>query len=160
MDTNIKRTDPTPEIVRKLVPASGTANYRGYGVARIAITASASSTSTGWVNPESGTIAAKVFIAFTVAGTGTVDVGVVNDGTAPGNSIIDGGTMSAGIRSGISRGAAGTGTSQGTLGDTDGWVLVGPGGTGTNNSVAVNHNEAATSTAEGAVLISYFLIGG
>jgi hypothetical protein len=157
METNINRTDPTPVTIRKMLPGSGTADYRFNAVAMLPITASSSSTSTGWVNPEAGTVAAKVFVAFTVAGTGTIDVGLVSDGTAPGNSIIDGGTMVAGVLTGVSNNVGGT---AGTVGGADGWVLVGPGGTGTNNSIALNHNEAATSTAVGAVLISYFLIGG
>ena len=158
METNIKRTDPTPEIVRKLIPSSGTANYRGIGVARIAITASASSTGTGWVNPESGTVAAKIIVAFTVGGTGTLDIGVGNDGTGVANGLIDGGTMTAGCH--YVHETLCTVAASSTVGGVDKtFFLVGPGGTGTNNSIVLNHNEAATSTAVGAVLIQYFLIG-
>jgi len=157
MRTNFTRKDPSAVIVDSMTPASGTGNYRAMGVVRIPITASASSTGTGWVNPEAGTVCASVFYVVTTGGTGTIDVGIGNDGTGVANGFIDGGTMTVGAH--YPAEILGTVAASATAGGEDKvWQLIGPGGTGTNNSVLLNHDEAATSTAVGALIITYFPI--
>lgn len=153
MNTNLKRTDPTPEIVAGMMPASGTGNYRSIMVARVAFnTTSTANAATNWVNPESGTVAAKVLVFFTTAGTGTFDLGVSSDGTGSNNSIFDGGTMSVGVKY-----RPGTNSTLG--GQDESWVLLGPGGTGTNNSIVMVTGDTTASTAAGGILILYTRIG-
>jgi len=148
----IARTDPTPVIVHNSIQGSGaTGTYYNLVTAVVQMAASAGSLF-AWINPETGTVLAKVMYYFTTAGTGTVDVGKTDDGTATVADVIDGGTMAVGI---VYR----PGTNA-TLGQVDeGWILVGPGGTGTNNSVTLTSNEAATSTGVGGLVVQYAPIG-
>jgi hypothetical protein len=156
----IKRADPTPVTVANSIP-NGTAGNSAAKVAALTSVSIALSTTGGtanadlisWINPETGTILVKdVALRFTTTGTGTVDVGVSDDGTGAADNIINGGTMTAvlGLLSGIRVNTAGT---LGTIGATAGFVL-GPGGTGTNNSIVAKTAETAT-TARGSLIITY-----
>ena len=94
-----------------------------------------------WVNPEGGTIAATVSYYVTgLAGTGLIWIGVSNDGTGSASGIFGSGTLTAGvhIRPDAASAAAGAVATQ--------TVLLGPGGTGTNNSIVAQLDDIATST--------------
>lgn len=158
MSTAISRTAPTPVTVHSIVPASGaTGTYFVPLAVHIPHPASAG-TRLAWINPEAGTVLAHAFYYFSTGGTGTVDVGVVSDGTVAGSSFIDGGTMTVQVH--YPESVAGTVAASATAGGEDiRYQLVGPGGTGTNNSITITLNEAATSTAVGGMIIHYFPIG-
>ena len=148
----LSRADPTPESVLNLLPGSGgTGTYRGVLCVRVPINAtSTSNAATNWINPETGTVVARAFVAVTTAGTGTFDMGVQSDGTGSNNNNLDGGTLAVGV-------LALHGTS-GTAGEAKGWVLIGPGGTGTNNSLVMVHSDGIVSTCVGHMLVQYFLL--
>jgi hypothetical protein len=76
---------------------------------------------------------------------------VVSDGTGSGNNVIAGGTMVAGILTRATTGSA----LAGTAGENGGWFLVGPGGTGTNNSICAAVGDTTTSTATGGMVVTY-----
>jgi hypothetical protein len=63
------------------------------------VSRSTTATSFGWINPENGTIDVSdvKYIVRGSAGTGTIDVGTGTSGTGANNSIIDGGTVTAGV---------------------------------------------------------------
>ena len=108
-----------------------------------------------WVNPESGTIWADVVgVHWSATGTGTIDVGVSSDGTGSGDGIINGGTMNNVGGLTVKVNTAGT---AGTVGVAQGWLL-GPGGTGTNNSIVGKTAETA-STARGFAIVRYSVVG-
>lgn len=155
----INRANPSPVIVQNMVQNGGaTGTYYNAMVAVVQLAASGGSL-VAWINPETGTVLAKARCIFSVAGTGTIDLGLASDGTTGANTIINGGTMVIG---GIQpRSWHGTVLTTSTLGvpmGTD-MVLVGPGGSGTNNSIVMTHNEAATSTAVCTLVVEYFPIG-
>ena len=143
----IKRTDPSGVIARGLTPASaGTGTAYGVVTVSVPITASGGSIY-AWTSAEPGTVIAKGIYYFSVAGTGTVDVGSAANATASGNGIIDGGTMAAGV---VYR--PGTEATVGQVGV--GYVIVPPG-----SCITIQHNEAATSTGVGKLLVQYFPVG-
>ena len=156
MAGTLRRGDPTGELVKAMTPRGtyGDATARAYGPVTVVLPIPASATGASWVNPEAGTIIVlQSAYFFTTAGTGTLDIGVTDDGTASANNIIDGGTMTATLWArpdAASSTAGGVGLQQ---------RLVGPGGTGTNNSITVRHNEAATGTAVGALVFTYVRVG-
>lgn len=156
MAGTLRRGDPTGELVKNMVPRGtyGDSTARAYGVVAVVLPVPASATGASWINPETGTIIThNVFNVWTTAGTGTFDMGVTDDGTASSATIIDGGTMTVGVRprpDAASSTLGATGLMQ---------VLIGPGGTGTNNSITLRHNEAATGTAVGYMVITYSRIG-
>ena len=154
----LNRTDPTPVTVHNLTQGSGaTGTYFNVLSVHIPHPASAG-TRLAWINPETGTVLATVFYYFNTAGSGTVDVGVASDGTAAGSSFIDGGTMTVQVH--YPGTVMGTAAASATAGGEDlMYQLVGPGGTGTNNSITMTINEAATSTAVGGLIVQYFPIG-
>ena len=123
------------------------------GLISVRVPLAVSSTGAYWSNPENGTVMAKGLMVWTTAGTGTFDMGRSTDGTSGGNNIIDGGTMVVGIIS------PGTIAATGTLGVIDRhWFLVGPAGTGTNNTITVIHDESTTGTAVGFLFIQYMRV--
>lgn len=163
------RTDPTPVVVHQTVGAGtlGTASAKQHGQVTVsmtipAVTAGTASTAdvgfVKWVNPEAGTIlVTDVIVYFSTTGTGTYDIGISSDGTGSNNNVIDGGTMSAlnfAVRA--YRGRTGT-EGAGTLGMQD-VLRLGPGGSGTNNSI-VGKTAELTSTAKGMVFITYIPTG-
>ena len=98
-----------------------------------------------WINPEGGTVCARVRYYVTgSAGTGTINIGRSSDGTGSASGIATAGTLAAGI--------------QEPAGITDG-ILLGPGGTGTNNSIVAEMSDTPTSTMGAlTVEITYNLI--
>lgn len=164
----ILKGDPTPEIVRKMIPNPGTGFgtitatgtlMAGLKVQRIALNATSSANAaTTWINPEPGTVLGQALLVFTTAGSaGTFDMGRGSDGTGNANNIIDGGTMTVGVHAYGT--VLGTAAASATVGGVDGvWLLYGPGGTGTNNSVNVTHNDLPSATAVGYLIVSYFRV--
>lgn len=157
---NINRSDPSDLIVRKMTQGSGaTGTYHGLLSVHIPLNAtSTANAATNWVNPETGTVLARVFAYFTTAGTGTFDVGRGTDGTGNANGAIDGGTMTVGAHHPGT--VLGTAAPSATAGIVDNSIfVVGPGATGTNNSINMTHSDTPTSTAVGGMVIEYFPIG-
>lgn len=94
-----------------------------------------------FVNPENGTIAAIVrYFVTGSAGTGLVWIGRSDDGTGSASGIIASGTLTAGIHIRPDPASATAGAVA-----TDA-VLLGPGGTGTNNSIVGQLDDTTTST--------------
>lgn len=158
MAGSLRRADPSGEIVRNLTPrgTGGNASARLYSPVTVVmpVPASATGATLAWINPEAGTVLVTAFgYWYDTAGTGTVDIGVANDGTAAGSSFIDGGTMAVGFRYRPDAASSTIGSS-----GAGAYLLVGPGGTGTNNSITFTHNEAATGTAVGGYVFTYTLI--
>lgn len=99
----------------------------------------------------------KAYVVFTTAGTGTFDLGRGTDGTGLGSGWIDGGTLTVGVHSYGT--VLGTAAASATIGGVDGeWLLIGPGGTGTNNSVVMLHSDTITSTAAGFMVVTYMRV--
>jgi len=159
MRVNIKLNDPTPVIVQAMTPASGSANYRAMSVARVAMNAtSQADAGFSWINPEASTIAAQVHITFTTGGTGTMDLGISDDGTGSSDGLINGGTLTQGVH--YVQEILGTVAASAIKGGEDKlWFLLGPGGTGTNNSIVGKHTDTVTSTAIGAMTVAYYIVG-
>ena len=162
----IGATAPSGELVKALTFAgTGIGTTRptgtlmaGLKVQRIplALTSTANGT-TNWLNPEIGTVAAQVLLVITTAGTGTFDLGRGSDGTGNADGIIDGGTLTVGVHSYGT--VLGTVAASATVGGVNGvWLLYGPGGTGTNNSVNLTHSDTITSTMAGYLVVSYFRV--
>lgn len=159
------RGDPTPLIVRQMIAGGtgGATNTRRHGMVAVSIPIPQGTTSgdgTGnavflsWINPEVGTIAVMdVATYWDTTGTGTFDLGRSSDGTGSSDIILDGATMNA-VRV-ARRGRTGT-EGGGTLGVAE-WFLLGPGGTGTNNSL-VGKTSEVTSTALGRAVITYIAL--
>ena len=139
---------PSGEIVRNALSAAGTAGTAGavrHGPA-IVVSFAPSQTTTAtagisWINPEASTIlVTEVYYRITgSAGTGTINVGISSDGTGSGNNVFAAGTLTAGLHFGT----AGTGSTNSGLRS----FLLGPGGTGTNNSIVGLYGDTPTSTA-------------
>ena len=150
---------PSGEIVKHALLAAGTGGTatvirHGAGV-MVSWGVSLTSTATAvisWINPESDTIRAQFNYRVRVAGTGTVNIGIGNDGTGSGNNIYAAGTLTAGWHSGL----AGTGSFQGAISQ----FLLGPGGTGTNNSIVGLLDDTPTSTMGGfRCYVTYRVVG-
>ena len=153
----VNRGMPTVEIVGRSMAGSGATGTLLGGPILVRVPLAVTSTAdaaTNWVNPEVGTVLAKSWLCITVAGTGTFDMGRGSDGTGNANGLIDGGTLTVGVH--FAGTVLGTAAASATLGNvnTD-YFLVGPGGTGTNNSINVTHSDTPTSTAAGFLLIEY-----
>ena len=163
----ISPTAPTPEIVRYLLPgqagrvdATGTL-LGGMYVVRVPWTSG--NTNTGnpnWINPESGTVIAKAFFCIIgSAGTGTFDMGISSNGTGTSAVMISAGTMDViGVTERINTGSAAA--TSGTAGfSNQGWRLIGPGGTGTNNSIVCRVVDTTTSTMDNtSMVVMYFKV--
>lgn len=94
-----------------------------------------------WINPEGGTVAATVsYYIMGSAGTGSLWIGASDDGTGSASGIFASGTLTAGvhIRPDPASASAGVIATQ--------TVLLGPGGTGTNNSIVAQLDDTTTST--------------
>jgi hypothetical protein len=161
----LKTTAPTPEIVAGMLP-SGTAGDALASVWTEQVVKIPLSTTGGtanadlvsWVNPENGTITvtrASVYLSTT--GTGTFDMGVSDDGTGASDNMINGGTMNTAITQPLIAYSVNTAGTAGTIGVVNGWNL-GPGGSGTNNSIVAKTTETAT-TAVGALFLTYHRVG-
>jgi hypothetical protein len=170
MAGTITRTAPTVEIVRSLLPGTpggtlGSANAKAMNVVTIEIPFSTAG-GTGnagfmsWVNPESGSIGiVDMGIHFHTTGTGTFDMGVGSDGTGSADDIFNGGTMNTVVNKMLVAVRGGTGTAgvgiNGTLLGVADRLVLGPGGSGTNNSIIAKTSETA-STAKGNMYVTYF----
>lgn len=153
---NINPKNPTTEIVQQMLPGSG---FTGTMLSEISVLIPFNATSTAtanmaWINPESGTVKAKVYFVWRVGGTGTINAGVSSDGTGSNNNIIAGGTMLAGVLQRATTGSA----LAGTAGEAGGFFLIGPGGTGTNNSIVALVGDTITSTAAGGMVVNFMRI--
>ena len=160
------RGDPTGLAVKKMGPLGsgfGTITATGTLFADfihvripLAVTSTANA-ATNWINPEDGTVLAKAMLILTVAGTGTFDMGRGTDGTGLGSGFIDGGTLTVGVHAYGT--VLGTAAASATIGGVDGeYQLVGPGGTGTNNSIVLLHSDTITSTAAGFMVVTYMRV--
>lgn len=166
MAGTFNRGDPTGLAVKKMGPlgtgfgtitATGTL-FAGFISVRIplALTSTANG-ATNWINPEDGTVLAKAVLVITTAGTGTFDMGRSSDGTGNATTWIDGGTLTVGVHSYGT--VLGTVAASATLGAVDAeYLLFGPGGTGTNNSINITHNDTITSTAAGFMVVNYMRV--
>lgn len=162
----LTRDMPSTELVKLMsfggtglgsVTPTGTLNA-GLKVQRIplALTSTANAAQT-WINPEPGTVMAQALVVLTTAGTGTFDLGRGSDGTGNANDIIDGGTLTVGVH--YYGTVLGTVAASATIGGVNGvWLLYGPGGSGTNNSVNMTHSDTITSTMAGYLVVSYFRV--
>lgn len=148
MAGTLNRVDPVALVVKNSLPA-GTGGQSGVvGRPWVTVTKSLSSTNTAtaqlaWINPEAATVAAKVmYIVNGSAGTGVAgfSVGRSTDGTGSGVDFFGSGTLTAGIH--IRPDAASASNSAIA---TD-MLLIGPGGTGTNNSIVGLLSDGAAST--------------
>ena len=155
MSEIISRTDPTPVLVRAIVHGTGATGTLLPPVIGVRIAFNATSTATAnmaWINPENGTVLAKAYWCWTTAGTGTFDAGRKTDGTGSASDMIIGGTLALGVVHQVTSGSALTGT----VGEINkGWWLLGPGGTGTNNSIVTQVTDTITSTAIGFMVVQY-----
>ena len=160
MASIVSRTQPSAETIKHMIHGSGATGTLLPAVIGVRIplnTTSTSNAATNWINPENGTVIAQAFLVFTTAGTGTFDLGRGSDGTGNANGIIDGGTMTVGVHSYGT--VYGTVAASATIGGVnDAWLLYGPGGTGTNNSVNLTHNDTVTSTAAGYIVVQYMKV--
>lgn len=160
----IAGTAPSTEIVKHLVhnrTGLGTITPTGTLMAGLKVTriplalTSTANAATNFVNPETGTIMASAFLVITTAGTGTFDMGRGSDGTGNANGLVDGGTLTVGVHHYGT--VLGTVAASATIGEVDGmWLLLGPGGSGTNNSINVTHSDTITSTMAGYLCVCYF----
>lgn len=160
----LKRTDPTPQTVHFSQPA-GTAGSANAVVVPIMTVKVPLSTAGGtgnagflaWINPERYTIGVMdVAVHFYTTGTGTFDMGVQSDGTGSANDIFQAGTMNTSINLALRSVRGRTGTEGAGSGGKAEILFLGPGGTGTNNSIVSKTAETA-STAKGDVFITYFI---
>lgn len=162
MAGTIKRTDPVALVVKNMLPAGtgGASGVIGRAWTTVQINLSATNTATAqlsWINPEAGTVMARVFYVIDgSAGTGAAGfaVGRSSDGTGSGVDFFGSGTLTAGIHI---RPPAASATAGAIATDT---ILIGPGGTGTNNSIVGLINDGAASTmGTPRVFIEYMLTG-
>lgn len=158
MAGTLNRVDPVGLIVRNLLPAGtgGQASVVGRPVVTVTKLISSTNTATAalaWINPEAATVAAKVmYIVNGSAGTGVAgfSVGRSTDGTGSGVDFFGSGTLTAGVHV---RPDAASASNSALATDT---LLLGPGGTGTNNSIVGLLSDTATSTMGTLlVVISY-----
>jgi len=171
MAGTLKRDAPSGETLRNML-AAGTAGSANalvvHPVTIIVPLSTAGGTGNAgffaWTNPEQNTTIQiqDLSVHFHTTGTGTFDMGVSDDGTGSNDDIFNGGTMDTSVNLALvavrgGTGTAGVGTSGTLLGVADRLVL-GPGGSGTNNSIVAKTSETAT-TALGNVTITYFVMG-
>mgnify|MGYP001568317706 CR=1 FL=1 len=159
------RGNPTGLAVKNMGPMGtgyGTVTATGTlfsGMVTVRIPWSTSTVNAGgaaWINPEDGTVMAKACLVFTTAGTGTFDMGRTDDGTGAAAGLIDGGTLTVGVHSYGT--VLGTVAASATVGGVDGeWLLYGPGGTGTNNSITVTHSNASGASV-GFMVVQYMRV--
>lgn len=119
-------------------------------------TSTANAAGAAWINPEDGTVIARALLVFTTAGTGTFTMGRTDDGTGSVGNLISVGTLTTGVH--YYGTVLGTVAGSATAGGIDGeWLLVGPGGTGTNNSITVTHSNASGS-GRGYLIVEYMRV--
>ncbi len=160
MAGQITRGLPTGEIVKNSIArgTGGASNARIYGETTVVLpinaTSSAVAGGVSFLNPEVGTVMVTgLRWVMTTSGTGTMTIAVSADGTGSATIIATAATMLAGV---YERAPAASATAGGAI--TAVGKLIGPGGTGTNNSITLSHNEDA-GTSVGYVVLSYVRVG-
>ena len=153
---------PSSEILRQLLHGSGMTGTLLPGPVSVRIPFNTTSTGTSnmaWINAEAGTVLAKVWVIWTTAGTGSFSVGRQSDGTGSASDVINLGSMNVGVH--FYGTVLGTAAASATLGQVDGeFWLIGPGGTGTNNSIVCKVTDTITSTAAGFMFVQYSPVAG
>ena len=152
----LSRGDPAEQIVTQMLPegTAGAASGTILGIpVNIRVAFSLTSTATAnvsWINPEPGTVMASVaYHVQGAAGTGTINVGRGSDGTGSAANWVAGGTLSAGLHA-----------DEPGLGVIPQWLAIGPGGTGTNNSIVGQIGDTTASTMGGCfAIITYYRTG-
>lgn len=161
--------NPTPLNVRQMLAAGtgGATGARRHPLVTVSLpvpqvnsgasSGTANAQFLSWINPEPGTIlVTDAIVYFTTTGTGTFVMGVSDDGTGSASNMVVLGSMNQGINF-ARRVAYGTAAFQTTAAGTGGFntvFVLGPGGTGTNNSIVAKVDEV-TSTAVGRMVITY-----
>ena len=147
---------PAEEIITHMLPAGTSGNATGTvaGVV-VAVRVSFSLTSTAtanlkWVNPENGTVMACVsYVVVGSAGTGTIDIGRSTNGTGSASNWVTTATLGAGVHDDEPMGGVVTQ-----------WLALGPGATGTNNSIVGQISDGTVSTMNGCfAMIRYYRLG-
>ena len=158
MAGTLNRVDPVALVVKHMLPSGTGGQASVVGRPWVTVTKVISSTNTAtaalaWINPEAATVVAKVsYIINGSAGTGVAGFSVArsSDGTGSGVDFFGSGTLTAGVHV---RPDAASASNSAIATDM---LLIGPGGTGTNNSVVGLLSDTATSTMGTLmVVISY-----
>lgn len=168
MADRLRRADPTVETVKNLLPAGTAGNsiaeVMPVHVVRIPLSETGGTANAGyvsWINPERFTIGVlSVAVHYYTTGTGTFVMGIGDDGTGSSSNLFLTGTMNTGVAKAIvyragRGGTEGAGSAGTTVGAAE-LIFLGPGGTGTNNSIIAKTSETAT-TAKGDLFITYFV---
>ena len=151
------RTSPAEEVVKHILPLGTAGNAAGTVVGiPVAVRVAFSLTSTAtanmvWINPEASTVLAYVnyIVTGTTDGTGVIYIGRSTNGTGSASNWANGSTLTAGLH----EDAPGDGV-------IAQWLAVGPGATGTNNSIVGQLSDGVASTMDGCVaIIRYLRIG-
>ena len=155
MDPKVQLSAPEGEQLKQLFPAgtAGAASGTIIGVpVVVSVALDATSTATGnfkWINPENGTVAAGFHYILTgAAGTGNLNVGRSSDGTGSNNQWVATGTLTAGIHA-----------DEPLNGVVPQLLLLGPGGTGTNNSIVGQLNVSQSTMGPCIGFVTYYRIG-
>lgn len=153
----LNRTNPAEETVKHILPA-GTAGAATGSITGIPVTIrvpfSLTSTATAnmvWINPEVSTVLASVsyIVTGTTDGTGVIYIGRSANGTGSASNWANGSTLTAGLHDDA---PADNLIAQ--------WLTIGPGGSGTNNSIVGQLSDGVASTMGGCVaIIRYLRIG-
>lgn len=152
----LTRGDPAEQIVTQMLP-EGTAGAASGTIAGVHVTVrvafsltSTANANLSWINPEPGTVLASVaYMVIGATGTGTVNIGRNSDGTGAGTNWVLGGTLTAGLHA-----------DEPGLGVISRWLAIGPGGTGTNNSIVGQIGDTTASTMGGCfALITFYRTG-
>ena len=147
---------PAEEIITHMLPAGTSGNASGTVagvIVAVRVNFSLTSTATAnlkWVNPESGTVMANVSYVITApAGTGTIDIGRSTAGTGSASDWVTAGTLGTGAHDDEPMG-----------GVVSKWLAIGPGHSGTNNSIVGQISDTVSSTMGGCfAMIRYYRLG-
>lgn len=147
---------PAEEVVKHLLPAGTAGNATGTIVGvPVAVRVAFSLTSTAtanlsWINPEAGTVLAYVnYMVSGTDGTGSINIGRSSDGTGSASNWATNSTLTAGLHEDV--------PADGVVAQ---WLAIGPGGTGTNNSIVGQLSDSVASTMDACfALIRYIRVG-
>ena len=147
---------PAEEIVAHMLPAGTSGNATGTvagAIMVVRVSLSVTSTATAnlkWVNPEASTVMANLsYFVVGTAGTGTISIGRSSDGTGTGTQWASTGTL-----------AAGPHDDEPMNGVVSQWLPIGPGATGTNNSIVGQLSDGTVSTMGGIyAIVRYYNLG-
>ena len=152
----LSRGDPAEQIVTQMLPegTAGAASGTILGIpVNIRVAFSLTSTATAnvsWINPEPGTVMANVgYMVVGATGTGTIHIGRSSNGTGSASNWAEGGTLTGGAHN-----------DEPGFGVISRWLAIGPGGTGTNNSIVGQIGDTTASTMGGCfALITFYRTG-